>query len=259
IEVSPMGVTIQGPLVRINPGGAAAGTAAFDTDDPLDCEGADTGEPGYLDRPYHGGGGGRKKRHCAGYHARDVTYNPATNTFNYGGSGIAVTGSPDFADKTLQTLAGLDATPTGHQLIDNLQSNGHTATIKEATPAEAAANGGGVTTGVQPAMSNGTGSDSTVAWAPGMNAQYTDENGVNHTQPDEALLGHELNHADHNGRGASLNGTPDPADATGNQEESQTIGINDHKNDAVTENNILKDMGEDWRRTDHDSNAHTRP
>ncbi len=174
VEVSPMGVTIQGAVVRINSGGSAAGTAAFDTDDPLDCAGADTGEPGYLDRPYHGGGGGRKKRHCAGYHARDVTYNPATNTFNYGGSGIAVTGSPDFADKTLQTLAGLDATPTGHQLIDNLQSNGHTATIREATPAVATANGGGVTTGVQPAMSNGTGSDSTVDWAPGFNAQYTD-------------------------------------------------------------------------------------
>jgi len=259
IEISPMGVTIQGPMVRINSGGAAAGTTGIDYDDPLDAEGADTGEPGYLERPRRGGGGGRKHHHWDGYHARPTTYNPATNTWNYGGSGIAVTGTPDFADKTLQTLASLDATPTGHQLIDNLQSNGHTATIREATPAEAAANGGGLTTGVQPAMSNGTGSDSTVAWAPGNNAQFTDENGVAHTQPDEALLGHELNHADHNGRGASLNGTPDPADPTGNQEESRTIGINDHKDEPVSENNILRDMGENWRRTDHDSKAHTAP
>ena len=259
IEISPMGVTIQGPMVRINSGGAAAGTTGIDYDDPLDAEGADTGEPGYLERPRRGGGGGRKHHHWDGYHARPTTYNPATNTWNYGGTGIAVTGTPDFADKTLQTLASLDATPTGHQLIDNLQSNGHTATIREATPAEAAANGGGLTTGVQPAMSNGTGSDSTVAWAPGNNAQFTDENGVAHTQPDEALLGHELNHADHNGRGASLNGTPDPADPTGNQEESRTIGINDHKDEPVSENNILRDMGENWRRTDHDSKAHTAP
>jgi hypothetical protein len=56
-----------------------------------------------------------------------------------------------------------------------------------------------------------------------------------------------------------LNGVPDPADATGNQEESRTIGINNHAGEPVSENNILKDMGEDWRRTDHDSNAHTAP
>jgi type VI secretion system secreted protein VgrG len=259
VEVSPMGITLQGPLVRINSGGAATGTSGIDYDDPLDAAEADTGEPGFLDRPRTGGGGGRKHHHETGYHARAVTFNPATNIFNYGGTGIAVTGTPDFANKTLQTLASLDGTPTGHQLIDNLQSNGHTATIKQATPAEAAANGGGVTTGVQPAMSNGTGSDSTVAWAPGTNAQYTDQNGVNHTQPDEALLGHELIHADHNANGASLNGVPDPADATGNQEESRTIGINNHAGEPVSENNILKDMGQDWRRTDHDSNAHTAP
>jgi hypothetical protein len=260
VEVSPMGVTIVGPLVRINSGGGAAGTGGVDTEDPLDAAEADTGEPGYLDRqPKGGGGGGRKKRHSDGYHARAVTYDPATSSFTYGGSKVKVTGSPDFADKTLQTLAGLDATPTGHQLIDNLQSNSKTVTIREATPKEASDNGGGVTTGVQPAMSNGTGSDSTVAWAPGFNAQYKDENGVNHTQPDEALLGHELNHADHFGKGQAEIGTPDPKDPTGNQEESKTIGINDHKDDAVTENNILKDMGENWRRTDHDSNAPTRP
>jgi hypothetical protein len=275
IEVSPMGVTIQGPLVRINSGGAAAGTAAFDTDDPLDCEGADTGEPGYLDRPYHGGGGGRKKRHCAGYHARAVTYDPATSTFTYGGSGIKVTGSPDFADKTLQTLAGIDATPTGHKLIDNLQSNKHTVAIKEATPAEAAASGGGAASGnswnVMPAgnytdsngnpvTSNGKGDDSEVKWQPGYNAQYNVKDPATGatstvTQPDEALLGHELNHADHNARGNNLSQTPDPKDSTGDQEESQTIGINDHKNADVSENNLLKDLGQDWQRTDHDSNA----
>jgi len=261
IEVSPMGVTIQGPLVLINSGGAATGTTGIDYDDPLYAAEADTGEPGYLDRPQRGGGwgGGRTHHHDGGYHSRPVTYDPATNIFTYGGSGIAVTGTPDFADKTLKTLASLDGTPTGHQLIDNLQSNGHTATIREATPTEATNNGGGVTTGVQPQMSNGTGSDSTVAWAPGFNAQYKDQNGTMHTQPDEALLGHELNHADHNGNGASLNGTPDPKDPTGNQEESRTIGINDHANEPVSENNILKDLGENWRRTDHDSNAHTAP
>lgn len=96
-------------------------------------------------------------------------------------------------------------------------------------------------------------------WIPGNNAQYTDENGNTHTQPDEALLGHELNHADHNARGGNLAANPDPADPTGNQEESRTIGINDHANEPVSENNILRDMGENWRRTDHDTTAQSVP
>jgi hypothetical protein len=186
-----------------------------------------------------------------------------------------VTGTPDFADRTLQTLASLDATPTGHQLVDNLQSNGHTTTIREATPAEAAASGGGSAQAASwnampagnytdsagnPVTSDGSGSDSTVAWQPGNNAQYNVTDPATgatrtETQPDEALLGHELNHADHNARGNNLSQTPDPADSTGDQEESQTIGINDHSNAQVSENNILRDLGQDWQRTDHDSNA----
>jgi type VI secretion system VgrG family protein len=277
IEVSPMGITIQGPLVRINSGGAATGTGPMKMGAPLHAQPADTGEPGYLDRPYRGGGGGGGDRWSTdeGYHSRDVVYDPSDGSFTYGGSGIKVVGSPDFADKTLQTLGGLDSTPTGRKLVDNLQSNGHTVTIREATPAEASRSGGGETTGnsfnVMPAgtytdsagnpqTSNGNGDDSTVAWTPGYNAQYNKKDPATgatttETQPDEALLGHELNHADHNGRGNNIMNTPDPKDSTGNQEESQTIGINDHKDEDVTENKILKDLGEDWQRTDHDSNA----
>ncbi len=275
VEVSPMGVTIQGPLVRINSGGSASPTSDVKLGDAAHASPADTGEPGYLDRPYRGGGGGSRWHTDKGYHSREVTYNPGDGSFTYGGSGIKVVGSPDFADKTLQTLGGIDSTPTGKKLIDNLQSNGKTATIKEATPAEAAASGGGEATGdswnVMPAgnytdsngnpvTSNGQGDNSTVKWVPGYGAQYNVKDPATgttttKTQPDEALLGHELDHADHNARGNNQSQTPDPKDSTGDQEESQTIGINDHKDKEVTENNILKDLGEDWQRTDHDSNA----
>ncbi len=272
IEISPMGVAIVGPLVRINSGGAGPGTGPLDTEDPLDAAGADTGEPGYLDNLPRGGGGGRRKRHSDGYHARAVVRRP-DGTFTYGGNGISVSGSPEHVDKTLQTLASLDGTPTGHTLIDQLQSNGHTVSIVE-NDANAAAGGGGMTNTTAngfPAGTNviesdgivrasdGSGADSVVNWAPGTNAPNTDASGKVNQQPDEALLGHELIHADHNGRGQNLKASPDPADATGNQEESRTIGINDHAGEPVSENNILRDLGEDWRRGDHDSTAVPAP
>lgn len=273
VKVAPDGITIQGPMVRINCGGGTPGASSFDMQDPLDAAGADTGVPGYVDNLPRGGGGGRRTRHVSPERARAVTRN-ADGSVNYGGSGIRISGSDAFVDSTLDTLDSLDGTQTGHQLIDNLQSNGHTASIEE-NNAAAASGGGGLTTmttangfpagtsvnmgsgGTQ--TSDGSGSDSVVNWQPGANTQYTDADGNTHTQPDEALLGHELNHADHNARGQNGAATPDPADPTGDQEESRTIGINDHADEDVSENNILRDMGEDWRRTDHDTTAQTVP
>ncbi|HRQ66454.1 MAG TPA: type VI secretion system tip protein TssI/VgrG [Xanthomonadaceae bacterium] len=269
IEVSPMGVAMVGPMIRINSGGSASGTGPLDTEDPLDAAGADTGEPGYLEKlPRGGAKPSRKRRSSNGYHAREVALQ-ADGSFSYGGPGIRVAGGSEFVGQTLQTLASLDGTPTGHQLIDNLQSNGHTVRIVE-NNAVATAGGGGMCTtltangfpaGTNVAMptgveqSDGSGSDSEVNWLPGNNGQFTDANGDVHTQTDEALLGHELIHADNNARGDNLAAVPDPSDSTGNQEESRTIGINDHAGEEVSENNILRDQGQDWRRTDHDSSA----
>ena len=274
IKIGPDGVTIQGPMVRINCGGGTPGATGFDVTDPVDAGGADTGQPGYLDNlPHGGGGGGRRTRHVGPERAREITKN-ADGSVTYGGNGIRISGSPAFVDKTIATLDSLDGTQTGHQLVNNLQSNGRTASIVE-DDAKSNAGGGGLTTsttangfpaGTQVSMpdgttqtSDGSGSDSTVNWKPGYNAPYTDAAGNTHTQPDEALLGHELNHSDHNGRAANRAATPDPKDATGNQEESTTIGINDHADEPVSENNILRDMGENWRRTDHDSTARAVP
>ena len=273
VKVGPDGVTIQGPLVKINCGGGTPGATGFDITEPLDAAGADTGEPGYLDNLPRGGGGGRRTRHVDPERARAITRN-ADGSVNYGGAGVRISGSPAFVDSTIATLDSLDGTQTGHQLINNLESNGHTASIVE-NNAAATAGGGGLTTmttanghpaGVNVTMpdgtvqtSDGSGSDSTVNWIPGNNATYTDAAGNTHTQPDEALLGHELDHADHNAHGANRASTPDPADPTGDQEESTTIGINDHANEPVSENNILRDMGEDWRRTDHDTTARAVP
>jgi type VI secretion system secreted protein VgrG len=67
------GVTIQGPMVKINSGGAASPTGPAIIDEPVDADPADTGEPGYLDRPRRGGGGGRRRRTLNGQHAPAIT------------------------------------------------------------------------------------------------------------------------------------------------------------------------------------------
>lgn len=273
IEVSPMGVAMVGPMIRINSGGSASGTGPLDTEDPLDAAGADTGEPGYLEKlPRGGAKPSRKRRSSDGYHAREVALQ-ADGSFTYGGPGIRVAGGPEFVGQTLQTLASLDGTPTGHQLIDNLQSNGHVVNIAQ-DDAASAAGGGGVCTpadgngvpagetdptipGAPP--SDGSGTDSTVNWIPGNNATHTEADGTMHTQPDEALLGHELIHADHLANGNDLINHPDPMDPADNQTEAMAIGVHGFEGEPVTENNILRDLGEDWRRTDHGPGAVSAP
>ena len=188
----------------------------------------------------------------------------------YGGPGIRISGAPEFIDCTIATLDCLDGTHTGHQVINQLVSNGHTVVIVQNDGASALGGGSICITstangfpagtlvnmgagGVQ--VSDGSGSDSTVHWLPGSNALFTDGSGKACTQPDSALLGHALLKAVHNAMGKNRSATPDPADPTGNQEESSTIGINDFLNDVVTENNILRDTGQHWRRTDHADTA----
>jgi type VI secretion system secreted protein VgrG len=73
ITLDLSGVTIKGPMVKINSGGSASATSPADISDPMDAETSDTGEPGYLDKPRSGGGGGRRRRTLTGQHAPNVT------------------------------------------------------------------------------------------------------------------------------------------------------------------------------------------
>ncbi len=62
IVIDPTGITIAGtPTVKINSGGFGTETSSPMLGNPLDAEAADTGEPGYLDRPRTGGGGGGRR------------------------------------------------------------------------------------------------------------------------------------------------------------------------------------------------------
>jgi type VI secretion system secreted protein VgrG len=69
IVIEPALITIAGQMVKINSGGYGTETGDTVIDDPLDATHADTGEPGYLDRPRTGGGtGGRNRRQLKSQH-----------------------------------------------------------------------------------------------------------------------------------------------------------------------------------------------
>jgi type VI secretion system secreted protein VgrG len=61
ISIEPSGITIYGPMVRINSGGYGTETSDPWIDGPLDAELSDNGEPGFLERVSRGSGGLRRR------------------------------------------------------------------------------------------------------------------------------------------------------------------------------------------------------
>lgn len=261
VIVDMMGITIQGPMVKINSGGAAAPVPPANLEEPLDAETADTGEPGYLERKRSGSGsgGGRRSRQVNGQHAPSVKRND-DGSYQVG-KNIRVEGSDEFVGKTLNNLSTLNNTPTGNKILTELDNGTHKTTIKELDMATAQKNGA-LAGPDDPAgsVTPGKGSDTTVSYNPDLvDNTYVDENGKNVTMPIESTLGHELIHAVHNDKGNNKRDNPEPAEPDSNEEESQTIGIHNHKDDDLTENNLLKDLGQDFKRTDHDSTVKNNP
>ena len=118
IKVDLVGVTIEGPLVKINSGGMAPPTGPAIIDDPLDAATADTGEPGYLDRPRTGGGGGRRRRTLNGQHAPNITH----QAFNL----TRAAGTADDMDRAL-VAAELSKIPP--HALQRMEDNGSTVAV----------------------------------------------------------------------------------------------------------------------------------
>lgn len=196
ITVDLTGVTIQGPIVKINSGGAAMPTTPFQMADPLDAEHADTGEPGYLDRPRTGGGGGgRRWRTVDGYHAPvvrrndDGTYQMGNIIVNEG------TTNPNFQRDTLNDLAIISTTPEGQNTLNGINSSGQTVTIRERPPNPADPNNAETTALNQANATNGTGSDSTIDYDPTAWPVPSSTNPASRTNaPSDVILHHELSH-----------------------------------------------------------------
>ncbi|HMQ04777.1 MAG TPA: type VI secretion system tip protein TssI/VgrG [Pyrinomonadaceae bacterium] len=261
IVVDLTGITIQGPMVKINSGGAATGTSPFLMADPMDATSADTGEPGYLDRPRTGGGGGgRRWRVVDGYHAPVVRRN---DDGSYQVQSVVVRGTPEYQQAVLTDLAQMSNTNEGQALLDRLEATGQTTTINQMNPApnppnafaapgnstdadfQAATAAGqpvfdGAGNPINDASGNqllgtGTGGPSNVSYNPDQWPDPTSD----HNAPGDVILFHELQHSEHQQNG-TYDGTP-RADGFTTNEEFNTIG---------PENRYRDERGVE-RRTNH--------
>ena len=173
------------------------------------------------------------------------------------GKNVIVTGSEDFKLKALADLKDVGDTKTGQKMMDALDAGRHKTTIAELDETQARAIGGSGNADDRPAsVDPKKGSSTTVKYHPEASAdEYTDQRRDKVEHPAKAYLGHEMIHAVHNSEGTNEVDKRDRKDPTGNQEESKTIGINDHASDEMTENNLLRELGYTYSRPDHDMAA----
>lgn len=233
LTIDLSGVTMSGPMVKINSGGAGAGTTSAAIDDPLDAEAADTGEPGYLDRPRSGGGGGgRRRRTLTGQHAPPFQTETLPDGSIRVGNGIVIAPSPtdpDFQQKALDDLTTMSNHPEGMERLNNLNNSGHTTTIvhepsggnsyEPTNVADAMPNGDTADFGSGPVTGTGNGSDGTIHWNP-------DNPNTNSQRPRDVGLHHEMAHADHAAHGDYDITHPDPSQPN-NPHIEETNTIND--------------------------------
>lgn len=230
VKIDLSGVTISGPMVKINSGGAAKGTSPADIDDPLDAESADTGEPGYLDRPRSGGGRGRNRRTLRGQHAPPFETKTLSNGDIQVGNGFIIKKSatdPDFQQKVLDDMTEMNNHPTGMETLNRNNNSGQTTTIQHT-------NGGNSTTfenwndgaaNGKPAVGGGTGTGngtgSTIDYNPDREPPTAANPSVN--RPADVGLNHEMVHAYHGAEGTDDNSL-DPANPNNpTVEETETI------------------------------------
>ena len=216
-------------MVKVNSGGAGTPTSTQTIDDPLDAESADTGAPGYFDRPRTGGGRrGRNRRTLTGQHAPPF----ATRTLSDGsiqvGNSLIIRpnpANPNFQNEVLGDLTEMSNHPTGMNTLNNLNNSGHTVAIQETTGGNATNfdNNQDAAAVGQPALGGGTGTgngtNSTIDYNRTPRPTSADPSVM---RPADVGLHHELAHAD-DGAHARDDDTPDPA----------------HPGQAIAESNVI--------------------
>lgn len=217
VVVDPAGVFISGPMVQINSGGAPGSTSDAELTDPLDAGPADPGDPeDWIEKhPPWTGGGGRTHHTAKAHHGLAVTAN-ADGTLQVG-AGIKVAGNAAYQDTVVQQLALMNETKAGRAMLNDQNGTGKTMTIRPQSPLPNPPNAFARATD-DAAAGNGTGSDSNVDYDPG---QWPNPVNAPNT-PGDAILFHEMTHAQHNSHG-TRDMTP-RADNFDTNEEFNTIG-----------------------------------
>jgi uncharacterized Zn-binding protein involved in type VI secretion len=185
-------------------------------------------------------------------------FHGADNQRIFFGNSIIIQGSPSFQLQTLAALATLASTPSGREILQNIQDSGHTVVIKETTDANGYCQAEGSDADTHDPTK---GTDSTVSWNPSHNT--TDPaDPVTGSPGSTVILGHELVHAMHNATGTNANGPydsyPGQSGSSARGEERSTVGeggtsvvapdgttqaVPDYSGSHPTENSLRDDLG----------------
>ena len=160
------------------------------------------------------------------------------STVTHVGANITIEGDKAFRDRVVADLKKLDATPTGHKLIDSLNSGSKTVTIKKTTGGNAAGYDSPADRFVKADGTPGAGSNTTIKYNPDT-TQIDDGSEPWMTRPPEVGLGHEMVHADDASKGQQVDGET----AGTRNRELQAVGLPPYENKDPSENGIRRDMG----------------
>jgi uncharacterized Zn-binding protein involved in type VI secretion len=178
------------------------------------------------------------------------------------GNAIVIEGSPQFQAAVMNRLAIIASTPSGRQMLANVDGSGKTMTITEFTGPnsyagpdsfeDATAAGQPVFDGAGNPINSwwglgsqetgtGDGSDVSVRFNP--NLTLPNSSAPGNPMPNDAILFHEMNHGAHQMNG-TYDGSPQPGWTT--NEERNTISTG-----APSEASYLRERGYPWQRTSH--------
>ena len=266
VRIDASGITIQGTLTKINSGGGAPPAPVADIDGPLDAGGCDTGEPGYLDRPYKGGGGGRKHWDVYNGSGLDIGGGKTAKVFRNDDGSVSVgkaikikpsSKDPQFTDKVLDDLGNISSTPSGKARLGTIDGSGHTVNIERIdngkNAQEISSNNSDAAKAGAPDFGGGTGtgkgSDSTVQYNPDFKPPTIGPDPAHPltppgTVPSDDILFHELGHTEHGVQGQQ-DATPLPTQPDGRQFD------NKEEKATVDEENKYRDERGIPRRFDH--------
>lgn len=176
------------------------------------------------------------------------------------GSSIVIEGTPEFQAKVIERLTTIASTPSGMQMLLNVDTSGQTLTITEFTGPnsfagpdsfqDATAAGQPVFDGAGNPVNNsagtqqngtGNGSDVTVQFNPSLTLPNSSD--PTNPMPNDAILFHEMQHGSNQMNG-TYDGTPVPGWTT--QEEQNTISTGN-----PSEADYLRERGYPWQRNSH--------
>ena len=161
------------------------------------------------------------------------------STVTHVGDNVTIAGDKAFRDRVVADLQKLNATPTGHQLMENLDGNPRKVTIVRTAEGNECGNypnpGGRF---VNADGTPGAGTDSTVSYNPDR-TQIGDGSEPWMNRPPEVGLGHELVHADDAANGRMDTGATDGT----NNRERQAVGLPPYENKNPSENGMRRDLG----------------